>query len=334
MKRRTLLQRLGAAAAASVAWPLGLNAQQRSQPPLVGIFATTDSSGRSIIPAETDAFHQAMRDLGYVEGRNVSYFYQSASGQTPSLPERALMAQEFVRRKPEVIVSPGGVLSPRLLMEATSTIPIVMVTASDVVENGLVTSLAHPGGNVTGLSSQSMDLSTKRLQLLHETLPLVRRIAVFPEPGSPQRTRVAMDAAGGTLGLELRFVEISTPDTFDSAFATAANWGAEALSGATGFVTPHKEKFLALAAKYRLPTIYHQSIIVHAGGLMSYGANFQDLWRRAAIYADKILKGAKPADLPVEQPTKFEFVVNLKTAKALGVAIPEAILARADEVIE
>jgi putative ABC transport system substrate-binding protein len=334
MNRRALLQRLGATAATSVAWPLGLNAQQRSQPAVVGIFIATDPSGRTIIPAETDAFHQAMRDLGYVDGQNISYIYPSTTGQTLSLPERARLAPEFVQRKPEVIVSAGGVASPRLLMKATSTIPIVMVTASDVVENRLVTSLARPGGNVTGLSFQSNDLSSKRLQLLHETLPLVRRIAVFIDPGWSQSTRDRMDAAGRALGLELRFVEISTPDTFDRAFETAANWGAEALSSVTGFVTANREKFLALAARYRLPAIYHQSIIVQAGGLMSYGPNFPDLWRRAAAYADKILKGAKPADLPVEQPTKFEFVINLKTAKTLGALIPEAILARADEVIE
>jgi putative ABC transport system substrate-binding protein len=334
MNRRALLQRLGATAATSVAWPLRLNAQQRSQPPLVGIFTTTDASGKPLVPAEINAFHQAMRDLGYVEGRNISYIYPSNSGQIMSLAERARLAPEFVRRKPEVIVSPGGVTTPRLLMKATSTIPIVMVTASDAVEHGLVTSLARPGGNVTGLSTQSMDLNTKRLQLLHETLPLVRRIAVFLGPEMTPGDRAAIDAAGRTLGLELRFVEISTPDTFDGAFETAANWGAEALSGATGFVTANREKFLALAARYRLPAIYHQSIIVHAGGLMSYGPNFPDLFRRAAIYADKILKGAKPADLPVEQPTKFELVINLKTARALGLPVPQSLFARATEVIE
>jgi putative ABC transport system substrate-binding protein len=317
-----------------VVWPFRLNAQQRSQPPLVGIFTTTDANGRSLILAETDAFYQAMRDLSYIGGQNITYVYRSASGKAPSQPEVARLVPEFIRRKPDVIVSPGGVASPRLLMEATATIPIVMVTASDAVENGLVTSLARPGGNVTGLSFQSKELITKRLQLLHETLPPARRIAVLVDQGTSQITLAAAAAAGRALGLELRFVEISAPDAIDGAFGTAANWGAEALLEESGFVIPEKQKFLALASRYPLPTMYHQSLIVHAGGLMSYAPNIPDLWRRAATYVDKILKGAKPADLPVEQPTKFEFVINLKTAKALGLTVPQSILARADEVIE
>lgn len=171
MRRRALLRLVGATAATSVAWPLRLDAQQRSRPALVGIFTTADASGRGLVPAETDAFHQAMRDLGYVEGRNISFLYRSYSGQSPTLAELTQSVPEFVRQKPEVIVSPGGMASVRLLMVATSTIPIVMVTAEDAVENGLVTSLAHPGGHVTGLSTQSQELSTKRLQLLHEMLP-------------------------------------------------------------------------------------------------------------------------------------------------------------------
>lgn len=325
MRRRDLLALFGAAAAASSAPGARLNAQQRSQPRLVGVFGS-----RTAVPAEADAFHQAMSDFGWVEGLNVAYAYRAGPAYGP-LPELAL---ELVRRQPEVIVSSAGGAGVRAVMAATSTIPIVMVTASDAVENGLVTSLARPGGNVTGLSQQSKDLNTKRLQLIHETLPLLRRIAVFVAPTTPQSERDAIEAAGRTLGLELRFVEISGPDTFDGAFETAANWGAEALSGATGFVTSNREKFLALAARHRLPAMYHQSIIVHAGGLMSYGANFPDLFRRAAGYADKILKGAKPGDLPVEQPTKFEFVVNLKAAEALGLKLPHALLGRADEIIE
>jgi putative ABC transport system substrate-binding protein len=335
VRRRALLRLVGAAAATSVAWPLRLHAQRRSQPALVGVFTTVDASGRGLVRAEFDAFHQAMRDLGYVEGRNISYVYASKSGQSPSLVSLPALAVEFVRQKPEVIVSPGGVAYVRVLMEATSTIPIVMVNAQDAVENGLVTSLARPGGHVTGLSWQSQDLSTKRLQLLHETLPLVRRIAVFWDPTTPRSIRDATDAAGRALELELRDVEISGPDAFESAFETAAKWRAEALSTDAGrIVSSNREKFVALAATYRLPAMYHQSVIVHAGGLMSYGPNFPDLWRRAAVYADKLLKGAKPADLPVEQPTRFELVVNLKTAQALGLTVPPSILDRADEVIE
>ena len=334
MKRRTLLPLVGAIAATSFVWPLRLHAQ-RSHPALVGVFTTVDASGRGLVPAEFDAFHQAMRDLGYVEGRNISYAYASKSGQPPSLASLPALAVEFVRQNPEVIVSPGGVPYVRVLMEATSTIPIVMVNAQDAVENGLVSSLARPGGHVTGLSWQSQDLSTKRLQLLHETLPPVRRIAVFWDSTTPRSTRDATDAAGRALELELRDVEISGPDAFESAFETAAEWRAEALSTDAGrIVSSNREKFVALAAKYRLPAMYHQSVIVHAGGLMSYGPNYPDMWRRAATYVDKILKGAKPADLPVEQPMRFELVVNLKTAEALGLKVPPSILDRADEVIE
>ena len=179
MKRRALLRLVGATAATSFVRPLRLHAQPRSRPALVGVFITTDVSGRGLVPAEFDAFHQAMRDFGYVEGQNISYVYASKSGQSLPLASLPALAVEFVWQKPEVIVSPGGVPVVRVLMEATSTIPIVMVNAQDAVENGLVTNLARPGDHVTGLSLQSRDLSTKRLQLLHETLPLVRRIAVF-----------------------------------------------------------------------------------------------------------------------------------------------------------
>jgi putative ABC transport system substrate-binding protein len=335
MRRRALLKLLGATATISVAWPLRPNAQQRSQPALVGIFTATDLTGKSFVPAETDAFLQAMRDLGYVEGQTISYAYAARNqAKPPPASSRPAMALELVRQKPEVIATSGGLPAVRALMEATSTIPIVMVTTSDALETGLVTSLAHPGGHVTGLSIPNKELGAKRLGLLHETLPLVRRIAVFWDPTTPQSERDAQDAAGRALGLELRFVEISGPDAFESAFEAAAKWGAEALLSGAGLVTPNRQSFVALAARYRLPAIYHQSIIVDAGGMMSYGLNFPDLWRRAATYVDKILKGAKPGDLPIEQPTKFELVINLKTAKALEVFLPKSVLARADGVIE
>ena len=336
MRRRALLKLLGATATISVAWPLRPNAQQRSQPALVGIFTATDLTGKSFVPAETDAFLQAMRDLGYVEGQTVSYAYGARNqAEPPPASSRPAMALELVRQKPEVIATAGGLPAVRALMEATSTIPIVMVTNSDAVEAGLVTSLAHPGGQVTGLSWQSKDLGAARLRLLHETLPVVRRIAEFWDPTTPQFERDAQEAAGRALGLELRFVEISGPDALESAFEAAANWGAEALStGAGRIVSANRQRFVALAARYRLPAMYHNSVIVHAGGLMSHGHNFPDLWRRAATFVDKILKGAKPGDLPIEQPSKFELVINLKTAKALGVSLPQSVLTRADAVIE
>ncbi|MGD9615281.1 MAG: ABC transporter substrate-binding protein [Alphaproteobacteria bacterium] len=326
MNRRDLIALF---AVAAVARPAIAPAQQPSRPPLVGVFTS-----RTNVSAETDAFHQAIRDLGYTEEQDISIVYRSGpAGAVPtaSLPQ---LAREFVERKPDVIVTPGGVPNVKALLEVTSTIPIVMVTANDAVEAGLVASLARPGGNVTGLSWQAQDLSTKRLQLLQEVLPHVRRVAAFLDPSQAVRADVTI-AASKALGLEVRILEISGPKDLGTAFETAANWGAEALSAEAGrTVTPNRQEVLALVAKYRLPAIYHQSVIVHAGGLMSYGPNFPDLFRRAALYVDKILKGAKPADLPVEQPTKFEFVVNLKAAQALGLTIPPSIFARADEVIE
>ena len=336
VRRRALLKLLGATATISAAWPLRPNAQQRSQPALVGIFTATDLTGKSFVPAETDAFLQAMRDLGYVEGQTVSYAYGARNqAKPPPASSRPAMALELVGQKPEVIATGGGLPAVRALMEASSTIPIVTVNTSDAVEIGLVTSLVHPGGHVSGLSIPGKELGARRLGLLHETLPLVRRIAVFWDPTSPQSERDAQDAAGRALGLELRFVEISGPDAFENAFEAAAKWGAEALLTDAGrIVTPNRQSFVGLAARHRLPAMYHQSIIVDAGGMMSYGLNFPDLWRRAAIYVDKILKGAKPGDLPIEQPTKFELIINLKTAKALEVSVPKSVLARADAVIE
>jgi putative ABC transport system substrate-binding protein len=331
MRRRELIILLGS----SFAWPLAASAQQKAMP-VVGIFTATNLAGKSFVPAETDAFLKAMHDLGYVEGRTVSYAYSARNlAEPPDPSSRPALAQALVRQKPQVIVTAGGEPSVRALMGATSTIPIVMVNTPDAVETGLVTSLTRPGGQVTGLSWQSAELSTKRLQLLHETLPTARRIAVFYDPPTPKFELEAQDVAGQALGLELSFVQISGPDEFGNAFETAANWHADALSvGAGRIVTSNKEKFLALAARYRLPTMFPHSVSVHAGGLMSYGPNFPDLFRRAADYVDKILKGAKPADLPVQQPTKFELVINLKTAKELGLTVPLSLLDWADEVIE
>ena len=332
MRRREFI---GIAGGVAVTLPLAARAQQKATP-VVGIFTTTNLAGKSFVPAETDAFLKAMYDLGYVEGQTVSYAYSARNlAEPPDPSSRPALAQALIRQKPQVIVTAGGEPAVRALMDATSAIPIVMVNAPDAVETGLVTSLTRPGGQVTGLSWQSAELSTKRLQLLHEALPTARRIAVFYDPPTPKFELEAQEVAGQALGLELSFVQISGPDEFANAFETAANWHTDVLSVAAGrIVTPNKEKFLALAARYRLPTMFPQSVAVHAGGLMSYGPNFPDLFRRAAYYVDKILNGAKPADLPVQQPTRFELVINLKTANALGLTVPQALLARADEVIE
>jgi len=324
VRRRQFLTLLGAAAIASVWTALPLRAQQRPTGPLVGIFAGNG------LPEERLPFRQATHDLGYVEGQNISYAYRPASGSPDSF---ARLARELAGLKPAVIVT-ASVPAVRAAKDATSTIPIVAAILNDAVENGVVPSLAHPGGNVTGLSYQSAELTAKRLQLLHETLPEVRRIAVFWEPTTPQYYRDAMDAAGRALGVELQLLEIAGPEAFDGAFqaAIAAGAGAMKIGGTLGRLVD--SNFMALAARYRLPTMYHDSSLVLAGGLMSYGPNFTDMWRRSVMFVDKILKGAKPGDIPVEQPVKFELAVNLRAAKTLGLTMPQSIVVRADEVIE
>jgi putative ABC transport system substrate-binding protein len=272
-----------------------------------------------------------MHDLGHVEGQNISYAYRPAAGGPDSF---ARLARELVDLKPAVIVT-ASVPAVRAAQEATSTIPIVAAILNDAVETGVVPSLAHPGANVTGLSYQSAELAAKRLQLLHETLPEMRRIAVFWEPTTPRYYRDATDAASRALGVELQLLEISGPEGFDGAFqaAIAAGAGAMTIAGTLGRLVD--AKFVALAARYRLPTMYHDiSLVRDDGGLMSYGPKFSDMWPRAATFVDKILKGAKPGDLPVEQPVKFELAVNLRAAKALGLTMPHSIVVRADEVIE
>jgi putative ABC transport system substrate-binding protein len=309
---------------ASTAWGLRVSAQQRSKLPEIGIL---DPGG----PQLFDAFRRAMSDLGYVEGQNVSYLYRSAEGKAESVPR---LAFELVRLKPDVIMTSAP--APTLAaMKATPTIPIVFAAIGDAVTAGVVSSLAHPGGNVTGSSFLNTELSAKRLEILHETLPDIRRIAVLWDSNTPRSWEEATEEAGRTLGVELQVLEVAGPDAFESAFEAAVTARAEALDVLTSaFFNAHMEKLLELAAKYRLPAMYSFDGSVHAGGLISYGPSLIDLYRRAATYVDKILKGAKPGDLPVEQPTRFELVINLKIAKALGLTIPPAILARADEVIE
>jgi putative ABC transport system substrate-binding protein len=318
MKRREFITLLGGAAA----WPLAAWAQQTLK--VVGILDPG-------IPHLIDAFFQGMRDLGHVEGQNVNYVRRSAEGKADRIPT---LANELVRMKPNVILT-AAPLPVRALKEATSTIPIVFAALGDALTSGAVSDFARPGGNLTGLSFLNIELSGKRLEILHEAMPNLRRIAIFYDPNTdPDYLRVS-EETGRKLGLEFKARPLPGVDAFESAHEAARADGAEAIDVlASAFFNANRVRLIELAAKYRLPAIYETGEYVRSGGFMSYGPSLEDLFRRSATYVDKILKGATPGDLPVEQPTKFELVINLKTAKALGLEVPPTLLARADEVIE
>ncbi len=312
--------------------PFGLaspaDAQQTAAPRRIGVLL----GGLSPESKEAQAFRQGLRDAGYVEGRDVVIEWRSASGDYARVP--ALVA-DLVQRKVEVIVVTNTVAA-QAVERARSTIPIVMAVVSDPVGSGLVASLAHPGGNITGLSIMTTELSAKRLQLLKETIPRLTRVAVLWNPDTLFHPKVIeeLKAVAPSLSIELSVVGVRTPEEIGPAFSAVRRAHAQALYViGDGLLLAHRAMLVKLASKDRLPSIYFARHFADAGGLMSYGANFGDLYRRSAGYVDKILKGAKPGDLPIEQPTKFEFVINLKTAKALGLSIPESILLRADEVI-
>jgi len=280
-----------------------------------------------------EAFRKGLRELGYVEGQNIVIEWRPANGKIDRLPE---LAAELVRLKVDCIVAVG--LGPTgTAKRATSTIPIVMGNASgDPVQHGLVASLARPGGNITGVISVSSDLADKRLEVLEETLPKVSRVAILWVPTSPSAAYHVREteAAARVMGVELRSVEVRRADDIEKAFRPAGKRSADALIVvAPGGMGRHRERILDLAVDTRLPVMYTGAGWVRRGGLMSYATDSRELRRRAATYVDKILKGAKPADLPIEQPTKFELVINLKTAKQLGITIPPAVLYRADKVI-
>jgi putative ABC transport system substrate-binding protein len=306
-------------------------AQQPTKIPRIGYL---DGGFPSTNAARIDAFRQGLRELGYVEGKNIVVEYRHAEGKLDHLPA---LAAELVRLKVEVLVMGGGGASTGSGKEATKTIPIVMVAAVDPVAQGFVTSLARPGGNVTGLSTLSPEISGKRLELLKEIVPKLSRVAVL---GTSTGTATALslkevEPAAGALGVKLQFLDVLAPKDIEPAFRAASKGRAEGVLVLTGPVINLQRKRIAeLAAKNRLPAIYPFPDYVEAGGLMSYSANIVDLYRRAATYVDKILKGAKPADLPVEQPIKFEFIINLKAAKQIGLTIPPNVLARADKVIK
>jgi putative ABC transport system substrate-binding protein len=279
-----------------------------------------------------DAFRQGLRDLGYVEGQNIVIEYRYAEGKSARLAE---LATELVRLKVDVIVT-GSTITTLAAKNATKTIPIVMATASDPVASGFVVSLARPGGNITGLSQMSPELGGKRLELLKEALKKISVVAVLYDGGAAQAVQMnEMEAAAPALGVQLQPVKVDGSNDLETAFSEMTRGHASAFIGVTSSMFFfHRERIADLAAKSRLPAIYPAREFVDSGGLMSYGPNISENHRRAATYVDKILKGVKPADLPVEQPTKFEFVINLKAAKQIGLTIPPNVLARADKVIK
>ncbi|HET8562868.1 MAG TPA: ABC transporter substrate-binding protein [Candidatus Binatia bacterium] len=303
-------------------------AQQPTKIPRIGsLYAVSPSS----VSDRTEAFRQGLRDLGYVEGKNIILEWRYAEGKLDRLPT---LAAELVRLKVDVIVTGGT--STRPAKEATSTIPIVMANDTDPVGNGFVASLARPGGNITGLSTFAPGISGKRLELLKEIIPKLSRVAVFvtsTRRGNAQSLR-EVELAAGAFGVKLQYVDVLDTKDIEAAFRAAGKGRADAvLALASPIFLLQRTQIADLAIKSRLPAIYDRREFVDDGGLMSYGTNLADLSRRAATYVDKILKGAKPADLPVEQPTKFELVINLKAAKQIGVTIPPNVLARADRVV-
>jgi putative ABC transport system substrate-binding protein len=306
---------------------------QAAKVPRIGVLGQNQAASGDLL--ET-SFIQGLRDLGYVEGRNLVIEYRDAEGKHERLPA---LAAELVALKVDVIVAPSTVAA-LAARQATRTLPIVFAGAVDPVTDGLVTSFARPGGNVTGLSNLALGLSGKNLELLKQAVPGIGRIAVLWQPGgSGERTEKDMlkeaEVAARALGVRLQVVEARGPADLDRAFSdmTRARAGALTVVGSPLFVN-ERRRLADLAARNRLPAVYPGRLYVDAGGLMSYGTNLADLLRRAATYVDKILKGAKPADLPVEQPTKFELVINLKAAKAIGLTIPPAVLAQADAVVQ
>ena len=326
MRRREFITLVGGAA---VTWPLAARAQQARKVPTVGFLGQSTPLGESERAA---AFAQRLRELGWVEGRTIAIEYRWAAGRNERLAE---IAAEFVQLKMDVIVA-GGTPPVLAAMQATSIIPIVFASAGDPVGTGLVASLARPGGNVTGLSVLAVDLASKRLDLLREVVSGFGRLAIMGNVGNPiiLNELAELQAAAGRLGLQVDRLEIQRPQDIAPALE-AVEGRADAVYVCQDLLTVgNRMRINTLALGARLPVMHASREHIEAAGLMSYGPNFLDLYRRAGDYVDKILRGAKPGDLPVEQPTKFELVINLTTARALGLTIPESLLARADEVIE
>jgi putative tryptophan/tyrosine transport system substrate-binding protein len=323
MRRRDFIAALGVAPAM---WPFTARAQRPATIPLIGYL---DSSG---LPHWYEGFKRGLNDLGYVQGQTIAIEHRSAAGQAERLPA---LAAELVSLQPKIIVASG---SPAAVAarKVTATIPIVFTFATDPIGLGLVASLARPGGNITGQSNQGPGLVGKRLQLLAEMVPGVSRFGVVWTPSftANHADFGEMQKAAATLRLELNSFEVTRPSDFDAAFkeAAARTSGAAVLSGPLIFT--HRERVVAAAARHKVPAIYYDAEYAESGGLVSYGPSLVGLHSSAAVFVDKILKGEKPADLPVQQPTRFKLVVNMKAAKALGLTVPPTLLVRADEVIE
>jgi putative ABC transport system substrate-binding protein len=329
MRRREFITLLGGA---GMAWPLAARAQQPTMP----VIGFLDSVSPETNATNLAAFHKGLGETGYVEGRNVRVEYRSANNSNDRLPE---LAADLVRRRVSVLVAPGNLQSALAAKAATTTIPIVFQTGTDPVTVGLVASLNRPGGNVTGIVSMNLGLDAKRLGLMHELLPGAARFAVLLNSNQPKITTDVqireVQAAADAIGREVEIRYASTIPEIDAAFASAAQNGTGAvLVPTSGLFIPLRAQFAAMAARHMVPAIYWDRRFVELGGLISYGANAADQFRQTGVYTGRILKGEKPADLPVQQTTKFELVINLKAAKALSLTVPPNLLAIADEVIE
>ncbi len=326
MKRREFITLLGGAAAA---WPLAASAQQPAMP-VIGFL-----SGTSPETARLRAFRQGLKDAGFIEGENVAIEYRWADDQTDRLPA---LAAELAQRRVAVIAAIGGIPSALAAKAATNTIPIVFLVGVDPVRLGLVSSLARPSGNLTGINVINSELASKRLELLRAMVPGAIRIGVLVDPTNASGTDATLrdvGAAARTMGLQIQVLNASTSLELDAAFATLVRERSDALIvGSTPFLFDRRVQLALLAARHAAPAIYQDRHHAEVGGLISYGASLGDAYRHVGVYAGRILKGAKPADLPVVQPTRFELVINVSTARMLGLTVPDALLATADEVIE